>query len=170
MSSKDETVRVLAASYDSVEEAEADYEAVKKLYEIAGTGHHFDAAVIQRDESGKSHVVRKHEQPTRHGALVGLAIGAVSAILPGIGLLAGGALGAGIGALTGHLRGGLSNKDLKQLGEVLDSGQAGLVVVYASNDADQVKANVKAVKKYISEELDANAEELAGQIKAAEHA
>ena len=31
--------------------------------------------------------------------------------------------------------------DLKSLGEVLDNGQAGLIVVYATNMADQIAAN-----------------------------
>ena len=102
MSEKDMLV-VLAASYDSVAEAEADYEAVKELYEEAGVGHEFDAAVLERGADGKVKVVDKHEQSTRHGAWTGLAIGALAAILPGIGLGVGAAVGAGIGAVAGHM-------------------------------------------------------------------
>ena len=49
--------------------------------------------------------------------------------------------GAAIGAVTGHIKGGMDNTDLEALGEVLDKGQAGLIVVYATNMADQVAAN-----------------------------
>jgi hypothetical protein len=52
---------VLAASYPDVASAEADYEAVKALYQEIRTSHDFDAAVISRDEDGKVHVVKKHE-------------------------------------------------------------------------------------------------------------
>jgi uncharacterized membrane protein len=165
MSEKD-TLIVLGASYDSVADAEADYEAVKALYEAAGVGHDFDAAVVQRGDDGKVKVADKHEASTRHGAWTGLAIGALTAILPGIGLGVGAAVGAGIGAVAGHFSGGLSNDDLKELGAVLDKGEAGLVVIYATNMADQVAANIKAVNRFVSDEIDADADELAKQLKA----
>ena len=173
--SENDTVLVLAAAYDDVDAAEADYEAVKALYYDVKTSHDFDAAVIDRDENGKVRVVKKHEQPTRHGAAAGmgwgLAVGAACVLLPGIGLvgLAGGAAaGATIGAVTGHVKGGMSNDDLRNLGEVLNNGQAGLIAVYATNMADQVAAAVKAQNRQISQEIDADADELAKELKAAE--
>jgi uncharacterized membrane protein len=159
---------VLAASYDSVADAEVDYEAVKALYNNAGVGHDFDAAILERGADGKVSVAKKHEQSTRHGAWKGLAIGALAAILPGIGLGVGAAVGAGIGAVTGHLKGGMSDDNLKQLGATLDQGQAGLIVLYATNMADQVAASIKAENRFVSDEIDANADELAKQLKAAE--
>ena len=174
MSEKD-TVLVLAAAYDDVDTAEADYEAIKALYYEVKTSHDFDAAVIDRDENGKVRVVKKHEQPTRHGAAAGmgwgLAVGAACVLLPGIGLvgLAGGAAaGTTIGAVTGHVKGGMSNDDLRSLGEVLNNGQAGLIAVYATNMADQVAATIKAQNRQISQETDADADELAKELKAAE--
>jgi uncharacterized membrane protein len=157
---------VLAASYDSVSDAEADYEA----------SHDFDAAVLERDENGDVRVVKKHEQPTRHGAAKGLgwglAIGAAVAIFPAIalagGLAVGGAAGAAIGAVRGHVEGGMDNDDLKALGEVLERGRAGLIAVYATNMADQIAASIKADNRFVSKEIDAKADELAAQIKAAE--
>ena len=176
--SKPDTLFVLAASYDNVADAEVDYQAVKALYHEIETSHEFDAAVIARGEDGKIEVVKKHEQPTRHGAVHGLgwglAIGAVCAILPGVALLGGLAVGAGagaaIGAVTGHVKGGMDNSDLKGLGDVLDQGQAGLIVVYATNMADQIAANIKAVNRFQSKEIDANADELAKQLQEAQAA
>jgi uncharacterized membrane protein len=171
MSEKD-TLLVAAAAYDDVADAEADYEAIKALYYDLGTSHDFDAAVIACDENGEIKVVRKHEEPTRHGAVKGLgwglAIGAACAIFPAIGLLGGLAVGAGagaaIGAVTGHMKNGMDDEDLKSLGLVLGQGQAGLIVVYAANMADQIAANIKAVNKAVSKEIDANADELARQL------
>jgi uncharacterized membrane protein len=165
MSEKD-TLVVLGASYDSVSDAEVDYEAVKALYDNAGIGHDFDAAIVQRGEDGKVKVAKKHEESTRHGAWTGLAIGALAAILPGVGLVAGAAVGAGIGAVTGHIKGGMSNDDLKQLGTVLENGEAGLIVIYATNMADQVAASIKAEDRFVSDAIDADADELAKQLKA----
>ena len=167
MSDKDMLI-VLAASYDSVADAEVDYEAVKALYYGAGVGHDFDAAVLERGADGKVKVADKHEQSTRHGAWKGLAIGALAAILPGIGLGVGAAVGAGIGAVTGHIKGGMNDKDLKELGAVLDKGQAGLIVLYATNMADQIAASIKAENRFVSDAIDADADELARQLKAAE--
>jgi uncharacterized membrane protein len=159
---------VLGASYDSLDEAEADYEAVKAMYYEAGVGHLFDAAVLQRGDDGKVKVVDKHEQATRHGAWKGLAIGAVAAILPGIGLGVAAVAGAGIGAVTGHIKNGMSNADLKELGTLLDNGEAGLLVLYATNMADQVAASIKAENRYISDAIDADADEIARQLKGVE--
>ncbi len=166
MSEKD-TLVVLGASYDRVEDAEADYEAVKELYREAGVGHAFDAAVVERGDDGKVKVVDKHEQSTRHGAWVGLAIGAATAIFPAIGLGVGAAVGAGIGAVSGHLKNGMSNDDLRELGAVLDKGQAGLIVLYATNMADQIAASIKAENRYVSDAIDADADELAKQLQSA---
>ena len=165
MSEKD-TLVVLGASYDSMSDAEVDYEAVKALYDNAGVGHDFDAAIVQRGDDGKVKVAKKHEESTRHGAWTGLAIGALAAILPGVGLVAGAAVGAGIGAVTGHMKGGMSNDDLKQLGTVLENGEAGLIVIYATNMADQVAASIKAEDRFVSDAIDADADELAKQLKA----
>ena len=167
MSEKD-TLVVLGASYDSVSDAEVDYEAVKDLYAAAGVGHDFDAAIVERGADGKVKVAKKHEASTRHGAWEGLAIGACAAILPGIGLGVGAAAGAGIGAIAGHVKGGMKDSDLKQLGAVLDKNEAGLIVIYATNMADQVAASLKAEDRYVSEAMNVDADALAKQIKEAE--
>lgn len=176
--SEPDTLLVMAASYGDVAEAEADYEAIKALYYDVKSSHDFDAAVLQRDADGKVKVVKKHEQPTRHGAAHGLgwglAIGAAAAIFPAIGiaggLAAGGGVGATIGALRGHMKGGMRDSDLKQLGDVLENGDAGLIVVYAVNMADQIAENIKAANRHVSQEIDANADALARQLNELEGA
>ena len=166
-----DTVMVLGAAYDTLEDAEADYEAIKALYQEVEASHDFDAAVIERDAEGNTRVIKKHEQPTRHGAAKGLGWG-LAVIFPAIGLagglIAGGGAGAAIGAVRGHMKAGLRDDDLKELAGTLQQGQYGLVAVYATNMADQVAANIKAVNRYVSAEVDASADELAAQLRAAE--
>jgi uncharacterized membrane protein len=166
--SENDTLVVLGASYGSVSEAEVDYQAVKDLYAVAGTGHDFDAAIVEKGDDGKVKVAKKHEASTRHGAWEGLAIGACAAILPGIGLGVGAAVGAGVGAIAGHVKGGMKDSDLKQLGDVLGKGTAGLIVIYATNMADQVAASIKAEDRYVSEAMDVDAKALAKQIESVE--
>ena len=168
-----DTVLVLGAYYDNRDDAEADYEAVKALYYEVETSHDFDAAVIERDDEGKVHVQRKHEQPTRHGAAVGLgwgfAVGVATAIVPagalGGALVTAGTVGGAVGAVAGHVRGGMSGGDLKQLGEVLETGQSGLIAVYETNLADQVAANIKAVNRFVSAEIDARTQRARGPVE-----
>ena len=175
-SSDKDTLFVIAAAYDDVDAAVADYEAVKELYHEVKTSHDFDAAVVAKDDEGHVKIVKKHEQPTRHGAAVGLgwglAVGVTAALFPpvGIGLATAGAGGAAIGAVAGHASGGMSRGDLKELGETLDAGQAGLVVVYETNLADQVAANIKAANRIVSKATDMAADQLAEDMRRAEQA
>ena len=178
MSDQPDTLFVAAASYASVDDAVSDYEAVKMLYYEVKASDEFDAAVIAKDADGKVQIVKKHEQPTRHGAAHGLgwglALGAVAALFPAVGIIGaltvGGGAGAAIGAVSGHVSGGMRRDDLKHLGEVLDDGAAGLIVVYAANMADQVVANVKAANRMVSAATEMAAEDLAKEVKEAEAA
>jgi uncharacterized membrane protein len=178
MTDAPDTLYVLAASYDSTDAAIEDYELVKALYYEVKASEEFDAAVIAKDDKGKVEIVKKHEQPTRHeaahGAKWGLAAGAVAALFPPVGIVGALAVGAGggatIGAISGHVHGGMKRGDLKELGEVLDEGDAGLIVVYATNMADQVAANIKAANRMVSRATDMAADDLAAEIKEAQAA
>jgi uncharacterized membrane protein len=178
MTDKPDALYVAAASYDTVDAAVNDYEAVKALYYEIKASSDFDAAVIAKEADGKVKIVKRHEQPTRHGATHGLgwglAAGAVAALFPAVGIIGaltvGGGAGAAIGAISGHVHGGMRRGDLKELGEVLDEGKAGLIVVYATNMADQIAANIKAANRMVSRATDMAADELAKEIKDAEAA
>jgi uncharacterized membrane protein len=171
---ENDTLFVIAGAYDDVDAAVADYEAIKALYHEVKTSHDFDASVIAKDADGKVRIVKKHEQPTRHGAAVGLgwglAVGVAAVLFPpvGIGIAGAGATGAAIGGVAGHVSGGVSRKDLKDLGETLDAGQAGLIAVYETNLAEQVAASIKAANRVISRQTDMAADQLAADIERAE--
>ena len=169
-----DTLYVIAAAYDDTDAAVADYEAVKALYREVRTSHDFDAAVVAKDEDGKVRIVKKHEQPTRHGAAAGLgwglAVVVVATLFPpvGIGIVAAGGTGAAIGGVAGHVSGGMSRRDLKDLGEALDTGQAGLIAVYETNLADQIVANIKAANRLIYAATDFAADQLAADLAQAD--
>jgi uncharacterized membrane protein len=160
-----DTLMVYVGVYDKVADAEADYQLVKELHTKAGLIDGYDAAVIERRDDGKTKIVKKHETPTRVGGVlgggIGLATGLVVALFPfaaiGGGLLAattgGGAL---VGALAGHAAAGMSRDDLKELGETLDAGQAGLVVVAVSDMGAKVEAEMKRAEKLEKKELKAD--------------
>lgn len=161
----DEPVFLFLATYGDPEGAREDYEAVKELHreKMIGT---YDAAVVTRDEHGKVHL-SKHEKPTQHGAWGGLAVGAVLGLLFPPGLIVGAAAGGLIGGLAGHFWKGMSRKDVLELGEFIDDGEAALIVVGESTmDAFLDKA-IKRADKKIRREVDMDAELLRQELKEA---
>jgi uncharacterized membrane protein len=164
-----DTFIVYVGVYSDVDAAEADYELVKDLHSVAGLIDAFDAAVIQRREDNKVKIVRKHETPTRVGGVlgggVGLATGLVVALFPfaalGGGLVAATtAGGAVLGAAAGHATAGMSRHDLKELGEHLDAGQAGLVVVGVSDMGAKIEREMRRAEKLQKKQLKADVEEI----------
>lgn len=172
-----DTFVVYVGVYPSAAAAEADYDLVKDLHTKVGLIDAYDAAVIERRSDGKTKITKKHETPTRVGGVlgggVGLATGLVVALFPfaavGGGLLAatagGGAL---LGAVAGHAVAGMSRHDLKELGEQLDAGQAGLVVVAVSDMGAKVEEAMRRAEKIEAKELKADTAEIERDVKAAE--
>ena len=167
------TLYVLAAAYDDVDDALAEYEAIKVAHRHVGSTHDFDATVVARGEDGRVEIVSSHDEGTRHGAAVGLnwglAAGAVAALFPAVGILGalavGGGAGAAIGAITGHASTGMSREDLMTLGQVLDEGDAGLVVVYSSDMADRVVSSVTRARRTVRATTTLTAEQLAAGMR-----
>src|SRR5580700_4545776 len=163
--------------YDNAGDADADYELVKDLHTKAGLIDAYDAAVIEHRADGKVKITKKHETPTRVGGVlgggVGLATGLVVALFPfaavGGGLLAvatGG--GAVLGAVAGHAAAGMSRKDLKELGEHLDVGQAGLVVVAVADTGAEVERAMKQARKIEARQLKADSAAIEADAKSAQ--
>ena len=161
----DRPVFVFVGAYDGKEGAEADYEIVKELHDAGAIGG-FDAAVITKDEQGKVHV-NKDETATRRGGWTGLGVGALVGILFPPSLIASAAVGAGAGALTGHLARGMSREDMKELGETLETGEAALVVVGESRIKEAIAKEAKRANRMMEKEIDAEAEDLRKELDAA---
>jgi len=139
-------------TYPSEAAARADYDVVKELHSVDVVGT-YDAAVVTKDPSGKVHV-NKDEMATRHGGWGGAAAGAVVGILFPPAVLGSALVGAAIGGVGGHLWRGISRSDVKELGELIDAGEAALLVVGASNlEAALDKAELKP-EKHIAKQLD----------------
>ena len=165
--------------YANVDDALEDYEAVKLLHTEAGLIDAYDAAVVERKENGKVKIVKKHETPTRVGGVlgggVGLATGLVIVLFPaaaiGGGLLLGTtAGGAVLGAIAGHAAAGMSRGDLKDLGEQLDAGEAGLVVVAVADMQSKLEGAMKKAEKVSAKELKADQKAIEADAKEAHSA
>ena len=149
---KPEAVFIYIGTYPSEAAARDDYGVIKDLHAGGAVGT-YDAAVVTKDDAGKVHV-NKDEMATRHGAWGGAAVGAVVGILFPPSLIVGAAVGAAVGGVGGHLWRGMSRADVKEFGDVIDDGQAALVIVGESTVEQALeKAGLKA-EKHVAKELD----------------
>jgi uncharacterized membrane protein len=161
---KPESVFVYVGTYGGEAEARDDYQAIKELHSLGAVGT-YDAAVVTKDD-GKVHV-NKDEMATRHGAWGGAAAGAAIGILFPPAVIGTALVGAAVGGVAGHMWRGMSRADVKELGEVIDDGQAALVVVGESQLEQALdKAALKA-EKHIARQLDVSPEDIDEAIRTA---
>jgi uncharacterized membrane protein len=149
---------IFVATYVDETAAQDDYQVIKDLHSSGLVGS-YDAAVVTKDASGKVHE-NKDETATRHGAWWGVAAGAAVGAIFAPAVLGAAAVGGVIGGVSGHLAKGMSRSQAKQLGDAIEPGQAGLVVVGESKVKEAVqKAVTKAVKE-TAEDLDVDPKEI----------
>jgi uncharacterized membrane protein len=158
-------VFIYAAVYSDLIGAEADYETLLDLHaaDLIGT---YDVALIDKDEAGKVHVL-KHEKPTQHAAWTGIAVGAVVGILFPPSILGAAVVGGATGGVLGHFFRGMSRGDAKELGELLDDGQAALIVIGKSRLQEQLDKALERAQKSIEREVAADTDELERELEAA---
>lgn len=162
----DRPVFIYAATYADRADAFADYEGLLDLHaaKLLGT---YDVALITKDAEGKVHV-EKHEKPTQHGAWGGIAVGAVVGILFPPSIIGAAAIGGVVGGVGGHLRKGISRGDAKELGELLESGEAALVVIGESRVEEQLDKILTRAEKTLEKEIDADSKEFKRELEQAE--
>jgi uncharacterized membrane protein len=162
----DKPVFLFLGIYGNPVEARADLEVVRALHTdgVIGT---YDAGVAVKQVDG-SVTVEKWEKPTQHGAWTGIAVGAVVGILFPPSLIGMAAAGGVAGGVIGHVWKGMSRKDVHELGEALDTGEA-LLIVVGRDKLDEAlrKAGLKA-QKQLEKQIDVDGKELDKQLAEAE--
>jgi uncharacterized membrane protein len=159
----DNPMFLYVGDYESVDDAKADLKALKELHRehVVGT---YDAAVVTKETDGKVKIVDKTEKPTQHGGWAGLAVGAAVGVIFPPSILVSGLVGAGGGALIGHLQGGMSRSDVKEVGEMLDESEAALIVIGEATIERAVDDATKRAKKEMKKEVRADAKEIEREI------
>jgi uncharacterized membrane protein len=162
----DRPVFIYAATYADRADALADYDSLLELHaeKLVGT---YDVALIAKDADGKVHVA-KHEKPTQHGAWGGIAVGAAIGILFPPSILGAAAVGGVIGGVAGHLRRGISRGDAKELGDLLEGGEAALIVIGESRVEEQLDKALTRAEKSLEKEIDADSKEFRRELEEAE--
>jgi len=162
----DRPVFIYVATYPDLASAEADYDALLELHaaKLVGT---YDVALVSKDEDGKVHV-RKHEKPTQHGAWGGIAVGAVIGIIAAPAVIPAALVGGIIGGIGGHLKGGFSRDDVKELGDLLEAGEASLFVVGESRVEEELDKILTRAEKTVEKEIDVDSKEFKRELDEAE--
>jgi hypothetical protein len=160
----DQPVVLAVASYPSRATAEVDFQAVSALKRQGGVGH-VAAAVVEKGANGCLEMVRHHStaMPLGFGvALLGSAITVVAAPL-GItflaSLLATSAEWAGAARIIGRFWHEVPRDLLRRMGNLLEAGQTGLVVVAVDHRADFISPNLShATTKIVTDCVPADLE------------
>jgi uncharacterized membrane protein len=174
----DKPTIVVVATYDDVEDAKTDYEALLDSHKEGDVGH-LAVGILSKDEDGTIHVHR-HDTTAKHLAWGGAAVGAFLAVLvPPVGftLLSSAVVGgtmAGAGGLVGHFWHNIPKKDLRELADALDDGTAALVAVGVDKQQEEIDKVLTHAAKRVDKKLDKGDLEgayeaaVAGELKAEE--
>ena len=136
---------IAIATYADVTAAGKDYDAVRAA-KRDGAIDHLAISVIEKTDDGSVQVDR-HDSTAKHLALGGGVVGGLLAVVAppiGFALLAAPAAAAGAwagaGGLVGHFWKNVPKEAVNQLGEVLENGHTGLVIVAVNPDGADIGA------------------------------
>ena len=155
----DKPLVVYAGSYADGFEAETDFREIKAAHH-AGLIDKYQSALFTKEDDGTVKVLNTDSTTRGSGAKWGLATGAVVGLLFPPSLIAGLIWGGGIGTLVGHLAKGWSHKDIKELGETLEVGQSGVVLVAETPSDLAAELILKRATKSQMKEIKDNASEI----------
>jgi len=149
------------AMYADLEGAELDWAELESSAQTDAVDL-ADAALVRRTADG---TVDRFERQSHHGWSKGAMAGAVVGLLfpPSI---VGGAIAGGFGgAVLARLNRSLDRGDIKDLGDVMDSGEIALVVVTANESVNALKGVLTHAQTSITRES-ASAEDVLEAMKA----
>ena len=134
---------LIVASFTDDTTAGAALDAIRRL-KSAGLASIEDAAVIRKDDDGKTRVKNTLNSATVGGAAVGAFLGAVLLVFfPLLGLVG----GAVAGGLVGHSLGRHVEKSfVDDVSKQLEAGQSALFVLLSSDNVDAVVAALRPIE------------------------
>jgi uncharacterized membrane protein len=138
----DTPITLAAARYSNRDAAVAGFKTVWDAHK-GGEFDHTAVAVLTKDESGKLQVER-HDTTAKHLAWVGAALTVVAPVAA-VGVVG----GAGAGALVGHFHHNIPKKDVEAIGDLLQSGQSGLIVVAVNKVGTDIEPLLSGAEKTV---------------------
>ena len=175
----EDMIVILVAGYSSITAAVGAFDAVSAVFDQrdASGGAYCNAAVIDPHDMDVSSRVLRETPPSQQGQAVGAHIEGLARRLGrylGAGLaLSGGPAGGGgedlpVVASAGDSTGPLDRDDLNELGAAQETSSAVLIGIFPPVMRDRIATATHAADTRASKELRASAEQLEGQIAAAE--
>jgi uncharacterized membrane protein len=154
---------LFVGAYDNEADAQADFEGIKDAKALGFIGK-YQSALFTKEADGNVKVLNTDSTTRSTGAKWGAAVGAAASLLFPPGIIAGAALGAGAGALAGNIGKGWSAGDVKELGEALDVGESGVMLVAEATPDVAAKNILKMSQKAAKKQIDADAKDLEAAI------
>lgn len=145
--------------YENVEDARADFEAIKEAHKQDWIGS-YDAALFEKTSEGKVKVLDTDATQRSQGAKVGAITGAIFGVLFPPSMLISAGVGAAVGAGTGNLMKGFMSGDIKAAADELKPGQAGVVLAADATFQAGIDKMMKRAKKTAMGKIDANVEDM----------
>lgn len=172
MSNKPATVAV--ATYTDKASADLDYDAVRNAKSAGGLDH-IAIAVVEKQADGDVKIDR-HDSTAKHLAWGGGILGAAATVafaplgIVFLGpLVANSAVYAGAGGLVGHFWKNLPKDDARKLGDTLEAGEYGIIVVAVNPLGTDVGALLtNAQTKHVVDGVDDTDGALEGAFESAE--
>jgi uncharacterized membrane protein len=161
----DDPVFVYIATYHSYPDAEQDWGEVKYIHDLGAHGT-YDAAIVAREDDGKVSV-SKVEKGTRRGAWTGVAVGAMVGVLFPPAIIGTAVAGGAAGALAGHLSKGISREDLREVGDLLDQGDAFVILVGDSSMKEPFKEATKHAKDVMEKQVEGGRKHVEAELEQA---
>lgn len=146
-------------TYADVEDAKADFEAIKALHANLWIGP-YDGALFTKEVGGKVKILDRDSAATGAGAVVGVLTGAFIGLIFPPSIIAGAAVAGTAGGVLGHLFGGFKRKDVAEMGDLLDEGTAGIVMIGVATPDAGVDLLMKRAKKTAKKQIDADAKDM----------
>jgi uncharacterized membrane protein len=150
---------VFAGAYDSVEDAKADFAAIKEMHKEAWLGP-YEGVLFTKEEKGKVKILDRDSSIRAAGAGVGALAGGVFGLIFPPTIIAGAAVGGAAGALVGHFFGTFKRKDVAELGELLDEGAAGILLIGIPTPEMGAQKLMNRAAKVAKKQVDADAKDI----------
>jgi uncharacterized membrane protein len=150
---------VFAGAYANVDDAKADFAAIKEMHKEAWLGP-YEGALFTKEEGGKVKILDRDSSIRAAGAGVGAAVGAVVGLIFPPTIIGGALVGGAAGGLLGHLFGTMKRKDISELGDMLDEGAAGIIMIGIPTPELGAQKLMNRAAKVAKKQVDADAKEI----------
>jgi uncharacterized membrane protein len=157
-------VLVFGAAYGDVGEAMADYAEMKDLHRDGELGD-YDAAIVTKEPSGMLIVSDADAGGRFRAGTKGAVVGAVLGLVFPPSAIGMAALGAVAGGTMGQVKRHLKRGDMKELGELLQPGESGIILVTDRATEKAVKALFNRAKRANALEVEADTEAIKAAVR-----